>query len=157
MTKKQTKDAIIVRELKRIARKHGGVLDPAVVVESARPETSPLHDQFQWDDSAAAHAYRLWQARMLIRVRVSVLAEDTDPVRVFVSLRDDRVQGREPGEGGYRVTEAVLKDPAMRARMLREALADIASWKRKYSALKELAGIFAAIDRARDDHGVNDS
>ena len=40
---------------------------PSTVVQSARPASSPLHDQFDWDDGSAAHAFRLEQARRLIR------------------------------------------------------------------------------------------
>ena len=36
------------------------------VVAAARDPLSPLHSKFQWDDSKAAHRYRLWQARQII-------------------------------------------------------------------------------------------
>jgi len=63
----------VVDELTRIANKHNGLLRPADVIEAARPVGSPLHTRFTWDDTEAAHQYRLWQAREIIRVSVEYL------------------------------------------------------------------------------------
>lgn len=47
-------------------------LTPEIVVEDASDPGSPLHTLFDWDDSSAAHKYRLVQARTLIRrVRIT--------------------------------------------------------------------------------------
>lgn len=54
------------RELVRIEREHGK-LTPALIVDEARLESSPLHDWFEWDDDAAAEAFREAQARRLVR------------------------------------------------------------------------------------------
>ncbi|GIW89962.1 MAG: hypothetical protein KatS3mg109_1339 [Pirellulaceae bacterium] len=53
--------------LEHIREAHGGRLLPEHVVEAARDPASPLHSHFTWDDGEAAHRYRLWQARQLIR------------------------------------------------------------------------------------------
>jgi len=63
----------IEARLARIEEKHGGVLRPDDVIKDARNPKSPLHDQCEWDDTAAARKYRQDQARTLIRtVRVVV-------------------------------------------------------------------------------------
>jgi hypothetical protein len=49
-------------------REEHGRLTPHLVLEAATAEDHPLHGRFEWDDSAAAHKYRLNQARELIRV-----------------------------------------------------------------------------------------
>ena len=136
----------LIAELKRIAADHGGELKPEDVVAEARIETSPLHDIFEWDDTEAAHQYRIWQARQLIRVTVTYLpnGEGKTPMRVFVSLTPDR--SREGG--GYRATADVLSNARMRAQLLGDALAEIDRFKAKYSALNELAEVFAALSRA---------
>jgi len=134
----------VVQELKRIAAEHGGVLQPEDVVEEARPRTSPLHSRFEWSDTKAAKAYRLWQARQLIRVVVEVDERVRDPYNVFVSLTDDR-----RGAGGYRVTTEVLSDAQMRKRMLADALAELRSFQEKYRRLTELAEVFKAIRRVQ--------
>ena len=46
---------------------HGRVESKALV-DAARPETSPAHDAFEWDDAAAAEQHRLQQARRWIRI-----------------------------------------------------------------------------------------
>ena len=43
-----------------------GRLTPEAVVEAARDPASPLHGWFTWDDEAAAHMQRIYQARRLI-------------------------------------------------------------------------------------------
>lgn len=52
--------------LQEIAAKHGGVLRPVDVVDTARDPKHVLHGIFEWDDSKAAHQHRLYQARDLI-------------------------------------------------------------------------------------------
>jgi hypothetical protein len=63
----------IVAELETIRRNAGGVLRPEDVVSFAADPDTELHSRFEWDDTEAAQQYRLWQARQLIRVTVTVL------------------------------------------------------------------------------------
>lgn len=121
-----------------------GKLDPVHVVEAARDETSPLHAHFTWDDSEAAHQFRLMEARKLIQVHVTILPGSSEPVQAWVSLRTDRVAG-----GGYRPIAQVMSRKALRDQLIAEALADLETWRRKYATLKELADIFAAMDRTK--------
>lgn len=44
-----------------------GRLTPEQVLVAAQDVDSPLHSFFEWDDQRASHAYRLNQARALIR------------------------------------------------------------------------------------------
>jgi hypothetical protein len=61
----------------------GGVLSPADVIDAARNPNSAMHSQFEWDDSEAAQAYRLQQARALIRrVKVNVVRSDQEVVHI---------------------------------------------------------------------------
>jgi len=134
---------IIVAELKRIAAAHNGILNVEDVVEEARPADSPIHSRFNWDDSKAAHEYRLMQARALIRVCVEFTGP-TDAARlehVFVSLTPDRLAG-----GGYRTIVSVMSDEQQRAQLLADAVADLRRWQQKYDQLVELSEVFAAID-----------
>lgn len=135
----------IVSELKKIAKENGGLLQPESVVEAARSVTSPLHSRFQWDDSSAAHQYRIWQARQLIRVTVEVMERTGESFDVFVSLSPDRQRE----SGGYRVLTEVLSDEKMRSQLLQDALDDLELFREKYRRLKELAAVFAAIKKVR--------
>lgn len=134
----------ITKELERIRQKDGGVLNPHTVLKEARRKNSPLHDQFTWDDSEAAHQYRLWQARELIRVSVTVLEPNTSAVRTYVSLREDRQSGV-----GYRHLADVLSDEEQRQQLLDQALDDLERIRQKYSHLEELAEVFEAASRVK--------
>jgi hypothetical protein len=132
-------------ELEAIRSHHGGILRAEDVVEFARDETTALHRQFEWDDTEAAHQYRLEQARRVIRLRVTVtenLGSDR-PIPMYVSLSSDRVI---PG-GGYRPFVDVMSDEQMRAELLRQAMEEFKRVARKYHALEELSPVFAAIER----------
>jgi len=130
--------------LETIRMAHNGILRPHDVVETARARDHILHGKFEWDDTEAAHQYRLFQARRFITVYVKMLIEVPDEsVQVYVSLREDQER---PG-GGYRIIEDVLSDPDMRAMLLNEAKGAFRRMKAKYGRLKELAAVFTEIDK----------
>ena len=136
-----TDDAI--NELQQLVARKGGLLAPADVVAFARDENTALHSHFQWDDSKAAEAYRLWQARQVLRVAVVMSDETHEPVRAFVSLRSDREMG------GYRVLAEVLTDGDLTQQLLSDARAELGTFRRKYEALRklvELKPLFEQID-----------
>ncbi len=140
------KHGIIKAELLRLAKVYRGVITPKLIVDAARPEDSPLHGQFTWDDTEAAEKYREWQARALLRVVVEhVTAGKFDQdINVFVSLTSDRKD-----EGGYRVMMAVLSDADYRAQLLADAIAEMQLFERKYAMLKELAEVFMAFKKSK--------
>jgi hypothetical protein len=132
----------IIDTLSALAQR--GKLDPVAVVEAARPESSPLHDRFTWDDSEAAHQFRLIEARKLIQVCVELLPGAADPSPVWVSLRQDRPHG-----GGYRRMVTVLSDEDLRAQLLDDALEAMEYFQQKYGALKELARVFDEMKKVK--------
>lgn len=140
----------IQKELNEIEQQHGGILKPEHVVEFARNPETALHSRFQWDDDKAAEQYRLWQARMIIRVRVTVLPQSKNerPVRAYVSLSTDRSKEG----GGYRPIATVLSDKDMREQLLADAVFEMKTFRRKYDTLKALAPVFAAMDEAIKKH-----
>lgn len=74
-----------------------GRLTPDAVVAHAKDEDSPLHECFEWDDSKAAHAHRLDQARSLITsVKVEVKTE-TKTVNTVFYVRDPSLPASEQG------------------------------------------------------------
>jgi len=127
------------KELEIIRNRSGGVLKPESVVEFARNPKTALNSWFNWDDTEAAKEYRLWQARQVIRVCVTVQeSEEISPLRTYVSLCEDR------GKDGYRLLTDVLSDEEMCEKLLQQALAEFKLWESKYRKLAELAPIFAA-------------
>jgi hypothetical protein len=132
----------IVQELEIVRERCGGVLKAESVVEFARDPNTALHDRFEWDDTEAARQHRIWQARELIRVSVTVLPNTTQQTRAYVSLQSDR----EAVGGGYRPIADVLSDTERREELLMMALGDMRRWRDKYRHLTELSKVFEAID-----------
>lgn len=134
-----TKAEQIAKELEAL-RKEGGVIHAEEVVSwaQANPE-SALHSQFEWDDSAAAVAYRIWQARRVIAVFVTA----DDGGRKFVSLSIDRGKG-----GGYRDVSDVIANDDLRKVLVKDALAEFKRVRAKYEHVKELASVYEEIDKA---------
>lgn len=132
--------------LKEIYRAKGGELPPRVVIEAARPEDSPLHGAFCWDDTEAAERYRIIQAQELIRsFRVEIICNEKPiSVPVFVNLSTDR-NGRSE-DNPYRMTEDVMKFPDMAEIVVRDALDQMESMRNRYGHLKEFADVWAPID-----------
>jgi len=134
-------------ELERIRQDHGGILNPKDVVAAASDPSNPLHGCFTWDDRKAAYDFRLWEARQLIRVSVTVPRQTQRPTRAYVSLDQQRANG-----GGYRALAEVLEDDEAREQLLRQALRELKAIERKYRELKELAPIFEQAEQLRLDH-----
>lgn len=136
----------VIEELERIAKQNDGILQPEIVVEEARRPSSPLHSKFTWDDTEAAHQYRLEQARRLIRVVVQMIPNTADShERVWVSLKKDR----ENEGGGYRTLVSVLSDKDLREQLLAQAFEDMEYFQEKYNHLQELSEVFSAIRTVR--------
>jgi len=144
-TKEAVKNDVIADEIKKISDQNGGILKPEIIVKEAEQEESPLHPYFCWDDSEAAHAYRIWQARQLIAVVVQYEKHIGKNTRVYVSLSQDRVNEG----GGYRVLADVLSDRHLRNELLSDALKELNRFEEAYKDLKELAEVFESIRSVR--------
>lgn len=81
-------------ELKRLESR-AGTLTPESVIEAARNDKSALHGYFDWDDTIAAHKWRIEQARTLIRsVKIEVSVEARQ-IRTVAYVRDPNCQPEE--------------------------------------------------------------
>ena len=135
----------IKAELEMICGGAGGILRPSDVVAYAEDENTALHECFEWDDTKAGQEYRLWQARKIIKVHVTVLPNTTTPINAYVSLKTDRV-----GEGGgYRPIVDVMNNQQMREQLLAEALEELTYYEKKYKQLTDLAPVFEAAKKIR--------
>jgi hypothetical protein len=135
-------------ELLAIRSQYGTLADRHVVT-AAREPSHPLHSRFEWDDSAAGEAYRLHQARELIRsVRIAYReADESGPaksVRAFVSV---------PSKDGYAYdpAEEVREDPFRSELVLRAMERE---WKALYRRYREFEEFVAMV---RQDVGGADS
>ncbi|KPL67406.1 hypothetical protein SZ64_04375 [Erythrobacter sp. SG61-1L] len=130
-------------ELERIRIRNNGRLESEMVIEAARDEQNPLHSEFQWNDAAAANAYRIEQARYLIRsIEAVVDHNESKPIRAFVSVVRDE-------DRSYTSVSHAMADPELRRQVLLGALRELEAWRDRYAELVELANVFVAIDEAR--------
>ena len=117
------------------------VITAESVVELAKNESSVIHDEFDWDNEVAGHKWRKHQAGVLIRNLV-IEVEQTDtkesvPVRVLHTT---------PDRNDYKPLEFFMTHEDEREKLLKQAYADLESFKRKYYTLKELKPVFDAIN-----------
>jgi hypothetical protein len=126
--------------LQQLEATHGR-LTPAVVVDDARLEDSPLHAYFDWDVDRSAMRYWLHRARVLIHsVRVEVTTERIT-VKAPYYVRDASLSAKEQG---YVSVASLQKDPVSARASLREEFA------RVESALARARSIAAALGLERD-------
>lgn len=128
INQKQTK------ELETIKKSRGGILRAEDVIKFARNKKSALHTRFIWDDTKAAHQFRLCQARDIIRVAVIIEVNTSQPFRAYVSLSDERGK-----EGGYRAIAQVMDDKFLRQRLLDDCYNDLVLFRNKYAALEKIS------------------
>jgi len=112
-----------------------GELTPAVVVTAAKNPRHILHRHFEWSDEIAANAYRLDQARTLIR---SITVEDHDgedgQAPAFISISDK-------GGTSYRTLQAVKGSADLQAKVLAQASRDLEAWQSRYRSLEDVCEI----------------
>lgn len=121
-----------------------GVVTKRSFLEESRPEDAPTHNCFEWNDSEAAEKWRLWQAGQIIRdLVVTVVSDDEEQVStpMFVNVEESR-----RNEAVFISTETAMLDDEQRKKVLANALKELKIFKDKYSKLKELQGIFQAIE-----------
>lgn len=125
-----------LKELQIIAEQNNGILRAEDVVAFAKNPQTVLHSYFDWDDTIAAHKWRLQQARQLIRVMVTVLPSNNNvKYRIFVSMKDDRYN---KNGGGYRPITVVLSQETMWAKYKDEIRQDMLIFIRRWEVLKEV-------------------
>lgn len=132
--------------LKAIAKRDGGLLRPQAVVDAARPEDSPLHGAFCWDDTEAARLYRLDQAQRLIRSFKIEIESDGETVDIpaFINVSSDRSSGRDVNP--YRMTQDVMKSEDLLAAAEKDALEQLRGIRNRYKNIKRLGDVWDAID-----------
>lgn len=133
-------------ELRSIEKRLGYHPGATEILESATDKRSPLHHFYEWNDAAAAHAYRLAQTRTYVS-QVMITYHDGPPQRMFQSVPVVFTEGQKP-RGCYVETVVALADPTMREQVLEQAYKDYCAFRDKWRSLRELAEIFEAGDKA---------
>lgn len=119
-----------------------GRLTAESLVTAARRETHPWHDNFEWDDNKAAHAYRLVTARDIIRTwSPPRITNETVERRAVMYVRDPR---REYHEQGYVNIARVRTDEELKREVL------VAEFQRAATALQRAYDV-ADVLNAREE------
>jgi hypothetical protein len=126
----------LLDHLQAIRDEHG-TLTPALVVEAAANPDHPLHNRFEWDDTAAAQQWRLTQASSLLRV-VKMPASESGPrdLRAFVA-----VKGADTHRADYVPTGEALADTFTRQLVLRDMEREWKTLRRRYAHMSEFAAL----------------
>jgi hypothetical protein len=121
--------------------KSGKFPTPEEIVEEARSPKSPLHDAFEWQDSVAAHKFRLWQARHMVNHITIAVIKDGKQIqqKAFHSVIDS------DDEKGYAPMEIVKERPYLREQVISKAMNEAQDWARRYKEYKELSSVRMAI------------
>ena len=112
-----------------------GEVRASALVEAARPQQSPIHNAFEWNNRKAGHEYRLIQARQWIR-NVTIIIDDRTPERlVHVPVFDSL----DTSEGYYRPISVVVQSHDEYAAALKSTLATLTAARAAYVQLKKAA------------------
>ncbi len=127
-------------EIRSIGESNGGLATAEAIVEASRSENALFHRYFEWDDSIAAEKHREAQARTLVgSIQVRYSQSPGVETRAFEITVQKDVRG-------YAPVDIILANPDERALLLQRAFAELASFKRRYTALSELSGVLLQID-----------
>lgn len=103
-------------------------LDKEHVLDAARDPSSPLHPKFEWDDTVAAEAHRLEQARQLIaHYRQVKIDREGGEIQV-------RRYSHVGSVGRWRRTDKILTGD-LAAELLAAARRDFEIWYRRHERL----------------------
>lgn len=119
-------------------------LTPKNVVDASRPEDSPLHNEFEWDNEVAAEKYRETQAGHIIRSIVvdveDCVSEEPVCVRAFVNVEKD-------DNRNYKPIQVVIKDKDYMNSLYESAMRELKAIQFKYQSVARLKHIFDEIDK----------
>jgi hypothetical protein len=144
---------VVSIELRGIKERRGRLVAP-FVVEEASKKSSPLHSLFEWDNTRAAHLYRLQQARVLIQ-HVGMKLRQPDGTELSVPEFYSVLNDGEKIEGArevYVTLTDIRRDERLATEVVESARRELLNWKTRYETItavvSALRGIFKAIEKA---------
>lgn len=131
-----------IEEIEKIESLFGSIT-PETILEASSDESSVLHSLFQWDDSKAAHQFRLQQARTILNnVQVKVISNGEErviPVFEIVKAEGERV---------YKSIQVMSKDDIEYVMM--SAKREIVSLRNKLSVYQDFNKVVGYLDLANE-------
>lgn len=129
-------DAQTVGELFENMNAKGIDITPESVLAEGRNIDSPIHSEFEWDDTLAAEKYRLEQATQLIR-HIRIVRED-EPEQPYKERGFVSIPG---GNSVYVQMSTALSNDEYKKHLLKQAKGDMETFLAKYRRLEQLASI----------------
>lgn len=142
----------VAAAVRRIYTECGGHDLASNVLAAAAGGDSALHGYFEWDDSAAAAAYRLEQAQALVRrVKVTIIqqgAPEPISVRAYIAARElPAAEDRQPGS--YVAIEEIAGATSEQAALMESIQRDVVRLRRKYQHVSDFLTIVTDALEAR--------
>lgn len=113
---------------------------PADFVISARPKSSPLHDDLEWDDKTAGEQWRMEQARKILGALMVVHVDDGGHERITRAYHNVVVDsGAEDAERAYVPQHVVWRSADLREQVITAAARDVDRAATKLDQYEDLA------------------
>ena len=153
---------VVGKAMEEIEAKEGAVTSKNVL-EASRPEDSPTHAIFEWDDSVAAEKYRLSQSSECIRnIRIEIEEVPTQEVQLKLKLSDADDEPQKPNKytarafvnttdsvgtrpGRYESFAKVMSDKDKRFTAINNALREFKWLLNKYDFISEFEPIAESV------------
>jgi hypothetical protein len=141
---KETKQAIVDREVRKLADKLGRQPTDEELLVAATPKSHPLHAYYEWDDTIAGHKYRLEQSHVMLMSLKFIVhelqARDRAPIRVRKLLVVTR------GEP-MRLRNEALAERDSREIIIANAKEELRIWCRRWPDIPELAPLRTMLEK----------
>lgn len=120
-----------------------GTLNAETLVDVSKDEGSPMHPEFDWDDTVAAHNWRLHQARNVINALVMIddAEPEKEPIRVFLKIES-------VNQNQYESTQVLVRTQAGREAMIEQAERELNAFRAKYETILTWTNSIESIDNA---------
>ena len=147
MSKTYQKKTALLRESIREIIASNGHCTPELLLECARSKASPIHSFFEWNQRAAAEAWRLEQASTYLRnitIRLECGNSETVLTREFVHLPSEVNRGR----GKYITIGQAIEDDEILDTVMNAAARDLRAFQERYALYQRLSGIRHQVSEA---------
>lgn len=116
---------------------------PKQILDKARSKKTELHKCFTWDDKIASEKWRLQEARSVV---THLIIKEIDNQKVETPVRLlHKVDKRH--DTGYKAITLIMANEDDYKALLRQAKAEMISFKNKYRTLAELEEVLAVMDQ----------
>ena len=123
---------VVGKQFEKILEEQGSLTNKNVL-ESAKDESSPIHEIFEWDDTVAAEKYRLTQATKLITNLQIILETEEKEIkcRAYVNIANDAKEGK------FIHIESAFQNEDTKDIVLNRAMNELRAFKEKYKTGKK--------------------